>query len=268
MLRYRLEQSDIIECVNEGYILGYRTFVLQGGEDLSYSDKDICDIVYRIKSLHEDVAVTLSIGEKERATYQSYYDAGADRYLLRHETADEEHYAKLHPKDTSLSYRKKCLYNLKDIGFQVGCGFMVGSPFQNPDTLYQDLCFIDELKPHMVGIGPFIPHKDTPFRDEARGTLKQTRILIALLRLMNGHLLIPATTSLATIHPKGRELGILSGANVVMPNLSPVRVRELYALYDGKVCMGEEAAQCINCIRNRIADIGYEVLVDRGDYKG
>ena len=265
--RYRLEQSDIIDCANEGYELGYRTFVLQGGEDLSFSDKDICDIVYNIKSLHNDVAVTLSIGEKEKTTYKAYFDAGADRYLLRHETADEEHYAKLHPEEMSLTNRKRCLYDLRDIGFQVGCGFMVGSPYQNPDTLYQDLCFIDELKPHMVGIGPFISHKDTPFKDEANGTLKSTRILIALLRLMNPRLLIPATTSLATIAPNGRELGILSGANVVMPNLSPVRFRELYALYDGKVCMGEEAAQCINCIRERISDIGYEVIVDRGDYK-
>ncbi len=265
--RYRLDRADIIACVNEGYELGYRTFVLQGGEDSNYSDKDICDIVYVIKTLHDDVAVTLSIGEKEKSSYKAYYDAGADRYLLRHETADEEHYAKLHPNEMSFTNRMRCLYDLKEIGFQVGCGFMVGSPYQSVDTLYKDICFIDEFKPHMVGIGPFISHKDTPFKNETNGTLKHTRIMISLLRLMNPKLLIPATTSLATIVGNGRELGILSGANVIMPNLSPVRYRELYQLYDGKVCMGEEAAQCINCIKDKISDIGYEVVIDRGDYK-
>lgn len=265
--RYRLSYEQIMECCSTGYELGFRTFVLQGGEDAYFTDERICRLVYDIKSSYSDCAVTLSIGEKSRSSYQAYFDAGADRYLLRHETADEEHYRRLHPKELSLANRKRCLYDLKEIGYQVGAGFMVGSPFQTIDTLYEDLQFIRELEPHMVGIGPFIPQKDTPFGDERAGTLEMTLRLLSIIRLMNPRVLLPATTALGTIHPMGRELGIKAGANVVMPNLSPVEVREKYKLYDNKICTGDEAAECRHCLSRRMECIGYRIVVDRGDFK-
>ena len=226
--RYRLTKEQMLDCCASGYELGFRTFVLQGGEDGYFTDDKICDLVSAIKEKYPDCAVTLSIGEKSKESYKRYFDAGADRYLLRHETADEAHYKKLHPEEMSLAHRKQCLWDLKEIGYQVGCGFMVGSPGQTVETLYEDLQFIRELQPHMVGIGPFISQKDTPFADKASGTMEQTLKLLAIIRLIHPHVLLPATTALGTIHPKGRELGILSGANVVMPNLSPVNVREKY----------------------------------------
>ena len=264
--RYRLTKEQMLDCCASGYELGFRTFVLQGGEDGYFTDDKICDLVSVIKEKYPDCAVTLSIGEKSRESYKRYFDAGADRYLLRHETADEAHYKKLHPEEMSLSHRKQCLWDLKEIGYQVGCGFMVGSPGQTVETLYEDLQFIRELQPHMVGIGPFISQKDTPFADKASGTMEQTLKLLAIIRLIQPHVLLPATTALGTIHPKGRELGILSGANVVMPNLSPVNVREKYKLYDNKICTGDEAAECRYCMENRMKSIGYEVVVSRGDY--
>lgn len=264
--RYRLTKEQMLDCCASGYELGFRTFVLQGGEDGCFTDDKICDLVSAIKEKYPDCAVTLSIGEKSRESYKRYFDAGADRYLLRHETADEAHYKKLHPEEMSLSHRKQCLWDLKEIGYQVGCGFMVGSPGQTVETLYEDLQFIRELQPHMVGIGPFISQKDTPFADKASGTMEQTLKLLAIIRLIQPHVLLPATTALGTIHPKGRELGILSGANVVMPNLSPVNVREKYKLYDNKICTGDEAAECRYCMENRMKSIGYEVVVSRGDY--
>lgn len=264
--RYRLTKEQMLDCCASGYELGFRTFVLQGGEDGYFTDDKICDLVSVIKEKYPDCAVTLSIGEKSRESYKRYFDAGADRYLLRHETADEAHYKKLHPEEMSLSHRKQCLWDLKEIGYQVGCGFMVGSPGQTVETLYEDLQFIRELQPHMVGIGPFISQKDTPFADKASGTMEQTLKLLAIIRLIQPHVLLPATTALGTIHPKGRELGILSGANVVMPNLSPVNVREKYKLYDNKICTGDEAAECRYCMENRMKSIGYEVAVSRGDY--
>lgn len=264
--RYRLTKEQMLDCCASGYELGFRTFVLQGGEDGYFTDDKICDLVSAIKEKYPDCAVTLSIGEKSKESYKCYFDAGADRYLLRHETADEAHYKKLHPKEMSLSHRKQCLWDLKEIGYQVGCGFMVGSPGQTVETLYEDLQFIRELQPHMVGIGPFISQKDTPFADKASGTMEQTLKLLAIIRLIQPHVLLPATTALGTIHPKGRELGILSGANVVMPNLSPVNVREKYKLYDNKICTGDEAAECRYCMENRMKSIGYEVAVSRGDY--
>lgn len=265
--RYRLTKAQIMECCEKGYSLGFRTFVLQGGEDGFFTEKKVCDIVYEIKSSFGDCAVTLSIGEKSRAEYQAYFDAGADRYLLRHETANEEHYRKLHPKEMHLENRKRCLYDLKEIGYQVGAGFMVGSPFQTSDTIYGDLQFIRELEPHMVGIGPFIPHKDTPFASECAGTLEMTLRLLSIIRLMNPRVLLPATTALGTIHPMGRELGIKAGANVVMPNLSPVEVREKYQLYNNKLCVGDEAAESVQGLKERMTDIGYRIAVDRGDYR-
>ncbi len=265
--RYRLSEEQILDCAETGYKLGFRTFVLQGGEDNHYSDEMICNIVSEIKKKFPDCAVTLSIGEKSRESYEKYFSAGADRYLLRHETANEEHYGKLHPKELSLKNRKRCLSDLKEIGFQTGCGFMVGSPFQTAENLAEDLIYINELQPHMVGIGPFIPHHDTPFKDEKAGTLEMTLLMLGLVRLTVPNVLLPATTALGTIHPKGREKGILAGANVVMPNLSPKDVRKKYLLYDNKICTGDEAAECIACLGRRISSVGYELVTDRGDFR-
>ena len=266
--RYRLSEKDILECCHTGYELGFRTFVLQGGEDPYYTDEIICSLIGQIKEKYPDCALTLSIGEKSRESYKRYFEAGADRYLLRHETANQDHYSRLHPRDMSLDNRKRCLWDLKEIGFQVGCGFMVGSPYQTIDTLYEDLKFIKDFKPHMVGIGPFIPQHATPFSKEKAGGLEETLRLLSIIRLMNPHVLLPSTTALGTIHPQGRELGIKAGANVVMPNLSPTEVRAKYQLYDNKICTGDEAAECRACMQNRMKQIGYEVVTDRGDYKG
>lgn len=265
--RYRLTKEQIMECCEQGYALGFRTFVLQGGEDAYFDERTVCGIVHDIKASFPDCAITLSIGEKSRAQYQAYFDAGADRYLLRHETANETHYGKLHPKEMRLENRKRCLVDLKEIGYQVGAGFMVGSPFQTVETIYEDLQFLKELKPHMVGIGPFIPHKDTPFAGEHAGTLEMTLRLLSIIRLQNPRVLLPATTALGTIHPMGRELGIAAGANVVMPNLSPATVRQKYQLYDNKICTGDETAQGLGGLAKRMRDIGYQVVVDRGDYR-
>ncbi len=265
--RYRLSMEEILSCCETGYELGFRTFVLQGGEDGYYSEDKIVEIIKNIKAAYPDCAITLSIGEHSYESYKRFFEAGADRYLLRHETATDEHYNKLHPTELSLVDRKQCLYNLKEIGFQVGTGFMVGSPFQTMENIVEDLLFIKEFKPHMIGIGPFIPHKDTRFLNEKQGSLELTLLLIGILRLMNPKALIPATTALGTIDSKGREMGILAGANVVMPNLSPVSVRKKYALYDNKICTGEEAAECRFCLQNRMQKIGYELVVDRGDYR-
>jgi biotin synthase len=264
--RYRLTEEEILSCCEQGYELGFRTFVLQGGEDLRYTDEDMVRIITSIKRNYPDCALTLSIGEKSYEAYLAFYKAGADRYLLRHETADEEHYSKLHPASLSLQVRKQCLRDLKAIGYQVGTGFMVGSPYQTVQNLAEDLLFIKELSPAMVGIGPYLPHHDTPFAKEKQGSMELTLFLISLLRLMIPNALIPATTALGTIHPLGREKGILSGANVVMPNLSPVSVRKQYELYDNKICTGEEAAECQFCLQNRMNKIGYEIITARGDF--
>ena len=263
--RYRLTKEQILDCCSEGYRLGFRTFVLQGGEDPYYTDERICHIVAAIRAQHPDCAITLSIGEKERASYQAYFDAGANRYLLRHETADAEHYAKLHPASMSLANRKRCLFDLKEIGYQVGSGFMVGSPFQTPENLLADLRFLKELMPDMIGIGPYITHEQTPFAQQKSGTAEQTLRLLSMLRLMFPYALLPSTTALGTIHPQGRELGLKAGGNVVMPNLSPVNVRKLYELYENKICTGEEAAQCRSCLEARVRMAGYEIVTDRGD---
>jgi biotin synthase len=265
--RYRLSKEQIMECCRLGYDLGFRTFVLQGGEDNHFTDDMMVDIIKEIKRNYPDCALTLSVGEKTYDTYKAFYDAGADRYLLRHETANAEHYQRLHPGGQTLESRKECLQALKSIGFQVGTGFMVGSPYQTVKDLADDLLFIKELSPAMIGIGPFIPHQDTPFADMAQGPLEMTLFLIGILRLMIPNALIPSTTALGTIHPQGREKGILAGANVVMPNLSPVDVREKYKLYDNKICTGEEAAECRVCLQSRMNKIGYELVVDRGDFK-
>lgn len=265
--RYRLTKEQILECCATGHALGFRTFVLQGGEDPFYTDEKIVDILRCIKNNHPDCAVTLSIGERERDSYKAYLEAGADRYLLRHETANTGHYQKLHPEDLSLRRRQRCLFDLKELGFQVGCGFMVGSPHQTNQCLADDLLFIKELNPHMVGIGPFIPHSDTPFAAQPAGTLDLTLFLLGIIRLMLPSVLLPTTTALGTIDPLGREKGILAGSNVVMPNLSPVNVRKKYMLYDNKICTGDEAAECRRCMSSRMERIGYHLVISRGDYK-
>ena len=251
--RYRLTRDQILRCADDGYGLGFRTIVLQSGEDPYYTDEMICDIVSSIKKQHPDCAVTLSIGEKEKASYQAYFEAGADRYLLRHEELSCEH-------------RKQCLKDLKEIGYQIGCGIMVGAPYQTAEHVIEDLHFMKDLQPHMVGIGPFIPHQDTPFKDQSAGTLEDTLHLLSIIRLMLPSVLLPATTALGTIHPRGRELGIQAGANVVMPNLSPQDVRGKYLLYDGKICTGDEAAECRTCMERRMEAIGYQVVQTRGDH--
>lgn len=265
--RYRLTKDEILLCCDEGYRLGFRTFVMQGGEDPYYTDEMICDIVSKIKSRYPDCAVTLSIGEKPRESYQAFFDAGADRYLLRHETADPEHYGKLHPEAMSLENRKRCLFDLKEIGYQVGSGFMVGSPYQTTENLISDLRFLQKLQPDMIGIGPYITHADTPFAEFKSGDVMLTLRLVSILRLMFPYALIPSTTALGTIHPQGRELGLKAGANVVMPNLSPVSVRKLYSLYENKICTGEEAAQCRGCLERRVESAGYKIVTDIGNVR-
>lgn len=265
--RYRLSEDEILSCCREGYSLGFRTFVLQSGEDGYYTDDRMEEIIRSIKKAYPDCALTLSIGEREEISYRRFFDAGADRYLLRHETADKAHYESLHPAGMSFDHRINCLWTLKRIGYQVGCGFMVGSPGQTAETLAEDMIFIKELQPDMVGIGPFIPHHQTPLGEEPAGSLEMTLYLLSLLRLLKPNLLLPATTALGTIDPKGREMGILRGANVVMPNLSPVRVRKKYDLYDNKICTGDEAAECRHCLGRRMESIGYGLVIDRGDPK-
>ena len=265
-VRYRLSKEQILDCCKTGYELGFRTFVLQGGEDGYYTDEIMCDIISSIKQNHPDCAVTLSLGERGKLSFQRLFDAGADRYLLRHETADEVHYSKLHPENMSLKTRKDALFQLKEIGFQTGAGFMVGSPYQTPQTLAKDLKFLKELNPQMCGIGPFIPHKDTIFKNEKSGSVRLTLILLSIVRLMLPDVLLPSTTALGTADPQGREKGVLHGANVVMPNLSPTQHRTDYSLYDNKLCTGDESAQSIASLRKRMESIGYKIPVTRGDF--
>lgn len=266
--RYRLTKEDILECCNQGYALGFRTFVLQGGEDNHFDDDTFCDIIRSIRALYPDCAITISAGEKSKESYQKIYDAGANRYLLRHETANDEHYKKLHPESLTLKNRKRCLFDLKEIGFQTGSGFMVGSPFQTTKNLAEDLLFLAELKPQMVGIGPFIPHCDTPFSDKKAGDAELVVFLLSVIRLMLPTALIPATTALGTIATDGRERGVKAGANVIMPNLSPLNVRKKYLLYNDKISTGDEAAESLNNLKLSMQKIGYEVVVDRGDFIG
>ena len=263
--RYRLSREEIFACCENGYELGFRTFVMQGGEDSYFSDDVMVSIISEMREKYPDCAITLSLGERSRESYKKMKDAGADRYLLRHEAASEELYSKLHPKEMSLQNRKKCLFDLRELGYQVGAGFMVGAPFQTVKDLICDLRFLQELRPQMIGIGPFVPHHNTPFADEKGGTLELTLRLLGILRLLFPKVLLPATTALGTISPIGRELGLKTGCNVVMPNLSPVKVRKKYDLYDNKICTGEEAAECRGCLQRRIESAGYKVANERGD---
>ncbi|NCC08473.1 MAG: [FeFe] hydrogenase H-cluster radical SAM maturase HydE [Clostridia bacterium] len=263
--RYRLTKEQILDCCAQGYEFGFRTFVMQGGEDAVFDDDFVCDVVRTIKQRYPSCAITLSLGERSRESYLALYKAGADRYLLRHETADKEHYEKLHPKEMSFERRMQCLADLKEIGFQTGCGFMVGSPFQTTQTLAKDLKFIENFKPAMCGVGPFIPHEKTPFRDEPAGTLEQTVYLLSIIKLICPTVLLPSTTALGTIHSTGREIGILAGANVIMPNLSPISLRKKYELYNNKLCSGAEAAEQKQQLSRLMQAIGYEIVTARGD---
>lgn len=265
--RYRLSEDDILACADEGYRLGMRTFVLQGGEDLSITDNYICSVVSHLKNVYPDCAVTLSIGEKTRESYKAYKDAGADRYLLRHEAADYSLYSYLHPDNMSLENRKRCLYDLKELGFQVGAGFMVGSPSQTLENIVSDIRFMMDLQPDMIGIGPFLPHSCTPFSNEPKGNMNWCLNLISILRLIFPYALIPSTTALATIHTQGREMGIKAGANVVMPNLSPPALRKLYSLYNDKAISDNEAAENIAKLKSAIKNIGYRIVTDIGNVK-
>ena len=264
--RYRLTPDEILECCKTGYELGFRTFVMQGGEDGFFTDEVVCDIIRRIKALYPDCAVTLSLGERSRESYKRLFDAGADRYLLRHEAVNSELYGKLHPEELKLENRLQCLESLKEIGFQTGCGFMVGAPYQTSRHIAEDLKFIEEFKPQMCGIGPFIPHKDTVFKDFSKGSAELTCYLLSIVRIILPKVLLPATTALGTAENDGRERGITAGANVVMPNLSPSSVRSKYALYDNKISTGAESAQHIEELKEKMAKIGYQVVCDRGDY--
>ncbi len=264
--RYRLTEEDILCCCKEGYETGFRTFVLQGGEDGWFTDERMCAIVRAIKEKYPDCAVTLSLGERSRESYQKLYDAGADRYLLRHETADDAHYRLLHPEVLSLANRMRCLKDLKEIGYQTGCGMMVGSPGQTPETLAKDMIFMQEFQPQMVGIGPFLPHKDTPFREESAGSVDLTLLCLALSRILLPRALMPSTTALGTVEDEGRKKGVLAGCNVIMPNLSPMEVRKKYMLYDNKAGTGLTAAEGIAMLRRQMEEIGYEVVVGRGDF--
>ena len=265
--RYRLTEEQILECCDYGASLGFNTFVLQGGEDGHFTDEKLVRLVSAIKAAHPDAAVTLSVGERSYDSYRVLREAGADRYLLRHESATDEHYARLHPESLTLENRKNCLYNLKSLGYQVGAGFMVGSPYQTSENLAADLLFLHELQPQMVGIGPFIPHNDTLFHDFAAGGLELTLFMLALTRILLPKVLLPATTALGTIAPDGRERGILAGANVVMPNLSPVEVRKKYLLYNDKLCSGDETAEHINELAERFSKINCVLDMSRGDSK-
>lgn len=264
--RYRLDKETILACCEEGYRLGFRTFVLQGGEEGSRSDNFIIDTVSSIRKAFPEVAITLSLGEKPTSTYEAFFQAGANRYLLRHETHNEAHYRRLHPQEMSLANRLRCLNDLKRIGFQTGTGIMVGSPGQTLDNLLEDILFIQELQPEMIGIGPYLPHHDTPFAQMPPGNMEQTLLLLSIFRLMHPQALIPSTTALATLAENGRERGILAGANVVMPNLSPVFQRSKYTLYDNKASMGAEAAEGLLLLEQKLKKIGYTIDMGRGDH--
>ena len=265
--RYRLSMETVLDCCKTGYGLGYRTFVLQGGEDPYFNSSRIVELVSNIRKQYQDCAITLSLGEHSRESYQRFFDAGANRYLLRHETADVRHYGKLHPESMNLERRKECLWHLKEIGFQVGSGFMVGSPFQTKECLLADVRFLQQLQPSMIGIGPFLAHRETPFAHHPNGSFPLTLRLIAILRLMFPFALIPATTALGTIDPRGRELGLQAGANVVMPNLSPVEVRKKYELYNDKICTDQEAAENKASLEKNVIEAGYTIVTDIGNVK-
>ena len=264
-VRYRLTKEEILLCCKIGYTNGLRTFVLQGGEDMYFSAEKMADIVSSIKKAYPDCAVTFSVGEKDFAAYAAYFKAGADRFLLRHETADEKHYTLLHPPEMSFAHRMNCLKELKEIGYQVGAGMMIGSPYQTVDNLIADLNFLSEFKPHMIGIGPFIPHNQTLFKDKQAGSVELTLVILSIVRLLLPKVLLPATTALATLSENGTVKGLEAGANVIMPNISPTNIRNLYTLYNNKKITGGESLEGINNLKNMLEQHGYEAVIDRGD---
>lgn len=265
-LRYRLSYDCIMDTADAGYMAGFRTFVLQGGEDSYFNDERLIMIVRGIKERCPDAAVTLSVGERSFESYKALKEAGADRYLLRHETADSIHYRKLHPDDMSQENRIRCLHDLKRLGYQTGAGMMVGSPGSSSRTLAEDMVFLSSLKPEMVGIGPFIPHSATSFRNEERGSVDLTLRMVALVRLALPHAMIPSTTALATASADGQLQGILHGANVIMPDITPPAERGKYMIYDGKKITGDEAGENLRQIAESMGSIGYELSMERGDY--
>ncbi len=265
--RYRLNLEQVLACCEQGYSVGFRTFVMQGGEDAGIKDQDIVLYIREIKKKFPDCAITLSLGERSEQTYQNFYDAGANRYLLRHETSDHTHYGVLHPAKMSLDNRLNCLHILKKIGFQTGTGIMVGTPEQRVEHLLKDIRFIEQLQPQMIGMGPFLSHCDTPFAHHPNGSFSMSLLLLSIFRLMHPKALIPSTTALASLDPKGREAGILSGANVVMPNLSPVDQRKKYSLYNNKAALGAESAEGLALLDKQLQSIGYHISYDRGDYE-
>lgn len=266
--RYRLSEEEILQCCKDGYTAGFRTFVLQGGEDGYFTEERLCHLIKEIHREYPECAVTLSVGEWERESYRKFYEAGAERFLLRQETSDEAHYGKLHPSGQMFSTRMECLYNLKEIGYQTGCGFLVGSPYQTLDCIIEDLLFLERFRPQMVGIGPFLPAKNTPFSEQPAGSSELTLLLLSVIRLMLPEVLLPATTALGTARKDGRLQGLLHGANVIMPNLSPKRVREKYALYDNKIHSGNEAAEHLEALRAELAKEDFTVAISRGDAPG
>lgn len=265
--RYRMNLEEILSCCEAGYEWGFRTFVLQGGEDPYYTDEKMVEIISAIHQNYPDCAITLSIGEKERASYQAFFDAGANRYLLRHETATESHYRQMHPAEMILSHRLKCLEDLKDIGYQTGCGAMIGAPYQTVETLAADMDYMARFKPQMIGMGPFIPHAQTPFRDFPAGSVDLTLFLLSLCRIMLPEVLLPATTALGSLDTDGRKRGVLCGCNVIMPNISPFKNRKKYALYDHKAVTGEDGGEELKVLQAHMEDIGYTLYSVRGDYK-
>jgi biotin synthase len=264
--RYRMSAQEVLATVETGYQLGFKSFVWQGGEDSALSDEWLCDLIRQFKFNYPDCVVTLSIGERSRASYQALYDAGLDRYLLRHEAANKALYQRLHPEWMSYDHRMQCLSDLKEIGYWVGCGFLVNPPTQTNEDLVADLMFIQEFKPHMCGIGPFIPHPDTPFKNDIAGNGDQTAVMVALVRLLNPEVLLPATTALATVDPKGRLKGLNAGGNVVMPNLTPADVRKFYEIYAQKKNWGDEAAENVKRAKQDIENLGYQPALTKGDH--
>lgn len=263
--RYRLSLEQILDCCREGYRLGYRTYVLQGGEDAHFTKDAMVEVIAAIRSEFPDCAITISLGERSYEDYVAFYQAGANRYLLRHETASKRLYNYLHPESMSFENRMQCLVNLKEIGFQTGAGFMVHTPTQTNEDLVEDLLFLQDFKPAMCGIGPYLSHDDTPLANNENGSVEETIVMVSLVRLMLPNCLLPSTTALGTLEKIGREKALKAGANVVMPNLSPVNVREKYEIYQDKICTGDEAAHCRNCIEGKINTIGLTVDMSRGD---
>ena len=265
--RYRLSEEEIINFAKKGVSYGYKTIVLQSGEDDFFDADRMCKIIRQIKNL--DVALTLSIGEKSYDEYKAYKEAGANRYLLRIETTDEKLYSKLHP-NMSFENRVNCLDNLKKLGFELGSGCLVGLPEQSNESLANDILFFEDIKADMIGIGPFIPHEQTPLWVENESDFEKSEKfekalrVMALVRIIMKNINIPATTAMETINPNGRIIALKSGANVVMPNITEGDYRKKYEIYPGKICLNDTPAHCRGCIEGKIKSIGRYISNDYG----